>query len=418
MVETTHHGVLVIGGGTAGITVAASLKRHGPGAIDIAVVEPSDTHYYQPALTLVGAGVYDLARTRRSTDSLVPPGVKRIKAAARKFDPTNNKVELSTGDTVTYDYLVICTGVKLDWVKVDGLAEAVGRDGVCSNYSPDHVNYTWECLKALKPGSKAVFTQPPLPFKCPGAPQKIVYLTADHLQRKGILPDVDLSYFVHAPVIFAVPFFARECVKVVERYGVKVNYQHNLVAVDAKAKVAIFEIVGGEKQGQRIQVSYDMLHVSPPQSPPDDIKSSPLVNAGGWVEVNQNSMQHLRHANVFAVGDVTSTPNSKTAAAVRKQAPVVVHNILKLMNGQAIDGGYDGYASCPLTTAKGKAIIAEFIYGGKVTPTLPLLDPGKERWLGWWIKVSGLPIMYWNYMLKGYEWFPKHNTAFKEPAAR
>ena len=418
MAETTHHGVLVIGGGTAGITVAASLKRHGPGAIDIAVVEPSDTHYYQPALTLVGAGVYDLARTRRSTDSLVPPGAKRIKAAARKFDPTNNKAELSTGDTVTYDYLVICTGVKLDWVKVDGLAEAVGRDGVCSNYSPDHVNYTWECLKALKPGSKAVFTQPPLPFKCPGAPQKIVYLTADHLQRKGILPDVDLRYFVHAPVIFAVPFFARECVKVAKRYGVKVNYQHNLVAVDAKAKVAIFEIVGGEKQGQRIEVSYDMLHVSPPQSPPDDIKSSPLVNAGGWVEVNQNSMQHVRHANVFAVGDVASTPNSKTAAAVRKQAPVVVHNIIKLMNGQAIDGGYDGYASCPLTTANGKAIIAEFIYGGKVTPTLPLLDPGKERWLGWWIKVSGLPIMYWNYMLKGYEWFPKHNTAFKEPAAR
>jgi sulfide:quinone oxidoreductase len=417
MAEPTHHRALIIGGGTAGITVAASLKRHAPGVIDIAVVEPSDTHYYQPALTLVGAGVYDLTRTRRSTDSLVPPGVKRIKAAARKFDPTNNKVELSTGDTVTYDYLVVCTGVKLDWGKVDGLAEAVGRGGVCSNYSPDHVNYTWECLKSLKPGSKAVFTQPPLPFKCPGAPQKIVYLTADHLQRKGILPKVDIRYFVHAPVIFAVPFFARECLKVAERYGVKVNYQHNLVAVDAKAKVAIFEIVGGEKQGQRIEVSYDMLHVSPPQSPHDDIKSSPLVNAGGWVEVNQNSMQHVRHANVFAVGDVASTLNSKTAAAVRKQAPVVVRNILKLINGQAIDGGYDGYASCPLTTAKGKAIIAEFIYGGKVTPTLPLLDPGKERRLGWWIKVSGLPIMYWNYMLKGYEWFPKHNTAFKEPAA-
>jgi sulfide:quinone oxidoreductase len=126
-------------------------------------------------------------------------------------------------------------------------------------------------------------------------------------------------------------------------------------------------------------------------------------------------MQHVRHANVFALGDVTATPNSKTAAAVRKQAPVVVRNILRLMNGQAIDGGYDGYASCPLTTANGKAIIAEFIYGGKVTPTLPILDPGKERWLGWWIKVSFLPVMYWQYMLKGYEWFPKHNTAFEEP---
>ena len=418
MTKTTHHRVLIIGGGTAGITVAASLKRHGSGAIDIAVVEPSETHYYQPAFTLVGAGVYDLARTRRSTDSLVPSGVKRIKAAARTFDPTNNKIKLSTGDSVTYDYLVVCTGVKLDWGKVGGLSDALGRGGVCSNYSPDHVNYTWECLKALKPGSKAVFTQPPLPFKCPGAPQKIVYLTADHLHSRGILRDVEIKYFVHAPVIFGVPFFARDLVKIAERYGVEVNYQHNLVAVDAKAKMAIFEIAGGDKLGERIEVPYDMLHVSPPQSPSDDIKSSPLVNAGGWVEVNQNSMQHVRHANVFAVGDVTSTPNSKTAAAVRKQAPVVVRNILKLMDGQGVDGGYDGYASCPLTTAKGKAIIAEFIYGGKVTPTLPLRDPGKERWLGWWIKVSGLPIMYWNYMLKGYEWFPRHNTEFKEPAAR
>src|SRR3984893_13448794 len=206
MAGTTHHKVLIVGGGTAGITVAASLKRHGPGGIDIAIVEPSDTHYYQPAFTLVGAGVYDLARTRRTTESLVPSGVKRIKAAAHKFDPANNKVELSTGDAVAYDYLVVCTGVKLDWAKIDGLAEALGREGVCSNYSPDHVRYTWECIKALKPGSKAVFTQPPLPFKCPGAPQKIVYLTADYLQRGGIRTNVDLKYFVHAPGFSACRF--------------------------------------------------------------------------------------------------------------------------------------------------------------------------------------------------------------------
>ena len=414
MAGAAHHKILIIGGGTAGITVAASLKRHG--GSDIAIVEPSETHYYQPAFTLVGAGVYDLARTRRPTDSLLPSGVKRIKASARKFDPAKNTVELSTGESIAYDYLIVCTGVKLDWTKIQGLPEALGRGGVCSNYSPDYVNYTFDCIRALKPGSRAVFTQPPLPFKCPGAPQKIVYLTADYLERAGMLRSVELKYFVHAPVIFGVPFFARELVKIAERYGVQVQYQHNLVAVDAKAKVAHFEIVAGDKQGQRVEVPYDMLHVSPPQSPPDAIKSSPLANATGWVEVNQNSMQHLRYANVFALGDVIGTPNSKTAAAVRKQAPIVARNILRLMNLQEIESSYDGYASCPLTTAKGKAIIAEFIYGGKVTPTLPLLNPGKERWLGWWIKVNFLPMMYWKYMLKGYEWFPKHNTAFKERA--
>jgi sulfide:quinone oxidoreductase len=200
-----HHQVLIVGGGTAGITVAASLRRRGRRAVDIAIVEPSDTHYYQPAFTLVGAGVYDLARTRRPTDSLLPAGVGRIKAAAESFDPANNAVALSNGDTVTYDYLVVCTGVKFDWRKIAALREALGHGGVCSNYSPDHVGYTWECIKALKPGGRAVFTQPPLPFKCPGAPQKIVYLTADHLRRQGIRADVDVSYYVHAPVIFGSP---------------------------------------------------------------------------------------------------------------------------------------------------------------------------------------------------------------------
>src|SRR6476660_8711943 len=416
MAGTTHHKVLIVGGGTAGITVAASLKRHGPGGIDIAIVEPSDTHYYQPAFTLVGAGVYDLARTRRTTESLVPSGVKRIKAAAHKFDPANNKVELSTGDAVGYDYLVVCTGVKLDWAKIDGLAEALGHEGVCSNYSPDHVRYTWECIKALKPGRKAVFTQPPLPFKCPGAPQKIVYLTADYLQHRGILKHCSLKYYVHAPVIFGVPFFAGELVKIAARYGIEVHYQHNLVAVDGPLKTATFERVSEQNKGERITVPFDMLHVSPPQSPPEEIKSSPLVNAAGWVEVNQHSMQHVRYSNVFSLGDVSSAPNSKTAASVRKQAPVVVDNILHMMGKRAVEGGYDGYGSCPLTTAVGKVILAEFIYGGKVTPTLPL-NPAKEHWVGWWIKVTGLPLMYWNYMLKGHVWFPKHNTAFKGDVA-
>ena len=411
MSSSTRHQVLIVGGGTAGITVAAILKRRAPGT-DIAIIEPSHEHYYQPAFTLVGAGVYPLARTRRAEESLIPVGVRWICDAALTFEPEKNTVRIKNGNVLTYDYLVICTGVKLDWGKIAGLVETLGRNGVCSNYSPAHVTYTWDCLQRLQPGSRAVFTQPPLPFKCPGAPQKIAYLTADHLQRRGSLKECNLDFYVHAPVIFSVPFFARECVKIAARYGINVHYQHNLVAVDGAAKTATFEKVDEQNKGDKVTVPFDMLHVSPPQSPAEEIKSSPLANAAGWIEVNQNSMQHTRYPNVFALGDVASSPNSKTAAAVRKQAPVVVGNILRMMGKRAIEGVYDGYASCPLTTAVGKAILAEFIYGGKVTPTLPL-NPAKEHWIGWWIKVTGLPLMYWNYMLKGHVWFPKHNTAFK-----
>ena len=410
-----HHRVLIVGGGTAGITVAAILRRRARD-LDIAVVEPEQEHYYQPSLTLVGAGVYPLAKTHRPEASVIPPGVIWIRGAAKSFEPEKNSVRLNNGDTLTYEYLVVCTGVKLDWDKVIGLAETLGTNGVCSNYSPTSVNYTWECVQKLKPGDKIICTQPPLPFKCPGAPQKIAYLIADRLRRRGILKQCSIGFFTHAPTIFGVPYFARALVKVAARYGINVNYQQQLVAVNGNAKTATFEFVGDNRKSEKESVPFDLLHVTPPQSPHEEIKKSPLANAAGWVEVNQNTLQHVRFANVYSLGDVCSTPNSKTAAAVRKQAPVVANEIITAVAGKLVPGAYDGYASCPLTTAIGKVILAEFCYGGKVTPTLPL-NPSKERWFGWWIKLTGLPLMYWHYMLKGYVWFPKHNTNFKEDAA-
>ena len=417
MAEVQHHEILIVGGGTAGITVAASLRRKpGGGELDIAIVEPSDVHYYQAAFTLVGAGAYSLEKTRREVQRLLPANVKWTRDSAAAFDPENNKVELASGNTVSYDYLVVCPGLELNWEKIDGASETLGKNNVSSNYSPDHAEYTWQCIQELKPGAKALFTQAPLPFKCPGAPQKIAYLAAHHLQKKGMLKDCDLHFLPHGPAMFAVPLFAKELEKVAARYGINVQFQHNLVAVDGENKTATFEVVGGDKEGEKITMEFDMLHMTPPQSPPAAIKSSPLANEGGWVDLNQNTMQHTKYSNVFGLGDAGSTPNSKTAAAVRKQAPVVVRNLMILINGGQLDEGYDGYASCPLTTAYGKVIMAEFIYGGKVTPTFPL-DPRKERWLNWWIKVTGLPIFYWDYMLKGHEWFFEHNTDYVEPAA-
>ena len=287
MANTKHHQILIVGGGTAGVTVAASLRRRGPRSLDIAIVEPSDTHYYQPCFTLVGAGAYDMAKAQRPERSLIPAGRDVDPRAAKAFDPDKNSVALDTGDTLTYDYLVVCTGVKLDWDKIEGLSATLGKNGVCSNYSPQYAPYTWQCVQGLKSGSRAVFTQPPLPFKCPGAPQKIVYLTADRLRRAGVLQSCDLQYFVHAPVVFGVPFFARELMKVVARYGIKAHFQQNLVAVDGAAKTATFEAVGGDDKGKRTTVTFDMLHVSPPQSPHDAIAKSPLANAAGWVEVDQ-----------------------------------------------------------------------------------------------------------------------------------
>lgn len=415
MAHRKHH-VVIVGGGAGGITAAASLRKRAP-RLDIAIIEPSADHYYQPAFSLVGAGQTAIEQTRRAQASLIPSGVTLIEARAQAFRPEDNTVDLGNGDSVTYDWLIVATGVALDWDKVPGLRESLGQNGVCSNYSPDHAAYTWETVQRLTAGAKVVCTQPPLPFKCPGAPQKAAYLTADYLSRKGLLKSATIDYYVHAPVIFGVPYFARALSKVVARYGIHTHFQHNLVAVDGPNRTATIEVVGGDAAGKRLTVAFDMLHAPPPQSPPAVVKSSSLANAAGYVEVDQATLRHTRFANVFGVGDVISAPNSKTAAAVRKQVPVVVANLQAAMAGRALGAAYDGYASCPLTTAVGKVILAEFCYGGKVTPTLPL-DPSKERRINWWIKKSALPAFYWNYMLKGREAFPGHNTAFAGDAQK
>ncbi len=416
MAGAHHHQVLIVGGGAAGITVAAELRRHDhEDSIDIAIIEPSQVHYYQPAFTLVGAGAYSLKATRKDEAKLIPSGVTWIKEAAAGFDPDHNTVTLSSGEKVTYDYLVVCPGLKINWDGVKGLKDAVGKDGVCSNYSPDTVEYTFECLEKLKRGDSAIFTQPPMPIKCPGAPQKAAYLAADYLKKSGIRQFVDVKFLTQTPAIFGVPFYAKELVKIAAGHNIDVRYNHNLVEIDAANKKATFDIVGGQQQGQKLVLDYTMLHVTPPQAVPDVLKGSPISNAAGFVDVHANSLQHVKYKNVFGLGDAASTANSKTAAAVRKQAPVVVRNINHLIRNKPIEESYDGYASCPLTTAYGKVLMAEFIYGGKPTPTLPL-DPAKERWINWTIKTTGLPILYWDYMLKGFEAFPGHDTKFQPPA--
>jgi sulfide:quinone oxidoreductase len=395
-----HHTILIIGGGAAGVSVANNMRRQNAN-IDISIIEPSDKHYYQPGFTIIGGGAYTLKETTRNEADLIHPSVTWIKDYAETFQPDENTITLRSGDTISYDYLVVCPGLQLDWNKVAGLKETLGKNNVCSNYSPDTVEYTWECIKNIKSGT-ALFTQPPMPIKCAGAPQKIMYLAADRFRKKGLLEKINVEFFNAGPAIFGVPFFAKALNKIVAGYGIKTNFNQNLVAIDGPAKTATFEMTDAEGNKQQVIKAFDMIHVTPPQSAPDFIKNSPLANVAGWVDVHENTLQHTKFPNIFGLGDVTSTPNAKTAAAVRKQVPILVDNIFHLIEGKALQEKYDGYGSCPLTTSLSTVILAEFSYGGKVTPSFPLLDPRKSLFI-WWIgKKIGFPWMYWHLMLKGY----------------
>jgi len=395
-----HHTLLIVGGGAAGVSVANNMRRQNAG-MDIAIIEPSEKHYYQPGFTIIGGGAYTLKQTTRNEADLIHRSVKWIKDYADTFQADENTVTLRSGDVISYNYLVVCPGLQLDWDKIQGLKATLGKNNVCSNYSPDTVEYTWECIKNMQSGT-ALFTQPPMPIKCAGAPQKIMYLAADRFRKKGILDKITIEFCNAGPAMFGIPFFAKALNQVVADYGIKTSFNHNLVAIDGPAKTATFETTDSDGNKQQVTKVFDMIHVTPSQSAPDFIKRSPLANAAGWVDVNDKTLQHNKYSNIFGLGDAGSTPNAKTAAAVRKQVPILVDNILNLINGKALEEKYDGYGSCPLTTSLSGVMLAEFSYGGKITPSFPLLDPRKNRFIWWLGKKIGFPWMYWQLMLKGY----------------
>ena len=390
-----HHQILVIGGGTAGISVAARLANLERG-LDIAIVDPNEKHYYQPLWTLVGGGVFDREVTERDMADLIPLGATWIKESAATFDPDNNAMTTAEGNTYTYDILVVCPGMQLNWGDVKGLEGNVGKHGICSNYSWETVNSTWETLRNTTSGN-AIFTFPTNPIKCAGAPQKIMWLAEHYFEKQGIRSKIDIHYGSATAGIFGIPKYKNALDKLVAARHIIPHYQHNLIEVKPSEQIAVFEDLTG---GDNLELEFSMLHVTPPQGAPDFVKASPLANAEGWVDVDMYSTQHTKYPNVFSLGDSSSLPCSKTGAAIRKQAPVTTENIVAFMEGRELTGHYDGYASCPLVTGYGRLILAEFGYDGKIMETFPF-DQAKERYSMYALKAYGLPEMYWHGMLQG-----------------
>lgn len=410
-VTDASHTVVIVGGGAAGIAVASSLLARSP-RLDIAIIDPADVHYYQPGWTLVGAGVFDAATTARTMASVLPHGVHWIKAAVAAFEPERNAVILDGCRVVKYQQLVVCPGLKLDWHGIVGLPETLGRHGVTSNYRYDLAPYTWQLVQQLQHG-RALFSQPPMPIKCAGAPQKAMYLSADHWRRTGVLKDIDIQFCNAGAVLFGVADYVPALMEYVKAYGIGLNFGETLVSVDGPAKKAVFSVNQPDGTKRLVTREFDMLHAVPPQKAPDFIRISPLADANGWVDIDPATMRHKAYDNIYALGDVGNTTNAKTAAAARKQAPVVAHNLLAARGAAQGVAHYDGYGSCPLTVERGKIVLAEFTYGGKVAPSFPkwLIDGTRPSTLAWYLKERVLPPLYWEGMLKGREWMAQPEMA-------
>lgn len=413
--------VLIVGGGTGGIMTAAQLRRKDK-HLSITILEPSDTHSYQPAWTLVGAGAFKFSKTKRPESSLIPPGVEWIKDFATTFEPEKNIVHTRQSGSIHYEVLVLATGIQMDVDALPGLKEALATDSVCSNYlDPEK---TFEVLKRFK-GGNAVFTQPATPIRCGGAPQKIMYLAEEYFTRSGVRDQTNIIFATPGTVIFGTKDFADELNRILKKKDIRFKPFYKPVQIDGVKKEITFEyikkdaFVSAEMLDQqvgetsddphRITIKYEMLHTAPPQSAPDFIKQSPFAYQDGpnkgWIKVDIKTLQSPDYPNVFALGDSAALPTAKTGAAIRKQAPVVVENVSRMLKQMRIsEKTYDGYSSCPIVTGYGKMLLCEFKYDN-VRSSDPLLSKfvnlAREQWSMWVLKKYGLPWLYWNMMMKG-----------------
>lgn len=412
----SRYQILVIGGGTAGLMVASNLLKKNP-KLHIGIIEPSKSHWYQPAWTLVGGGTYNYKRTMRPTKAVIPKEADWVKDEVVSIDAKNNTVTIANTKQITYEYLVIAPGLKLVPSLTEGLEEVLDKGVVCSNYT--NPNHTWQVIKNFK-GGTALFMQPPKPYKCGGAPQKIMYLADDYFRKHGIKKNTKVVFASASDIIFSVKKIADTLWKVVHRKGINVKFQHELKKVDGVNQIAWFKVSPDFVEHNPIQleileenglvgIKYDMLHVVPINVPPEFIAKSNLGDEKGWVNVDSKTLQHKQFSNIFSLGDASNLPTSKTGAAIRKQAPVVVNNMLHLIKAKELgDKTYDGYASCPFITGYGKMALAEFDYDKNFMPDPKLKrmfikDSSKEHWRLWILKKYILPYLYWNKMLKGKE---------------
>lgn len=396
--------IVIVGAGAAGLALANRLDRALDGA-RITIIDRRERHIYQPGLTLVATGVWPTAQVLDENARYMPRNIEWLKANVAEFDPDANCVFTDGGERVDYDFLLIATGLHLDFAAIEGMDTGlIGREGIgCVYDSPEHATRTWAMIDEFTTqGGVGLFTRGPGGIKCAGAPLKVTMLTEDLLQRRGRRNDAELVYNPPGKGLFSQPDINEFLKSHFPERGIGLNWNHRLTGIEPEARRATFATPEGD-----VRLDYDFIHVVPPMRAPDPLFNSPLAwqegpfaDDGRWLEVDKYTLRHPRYPNVFGAGDCVGTPIGKTAASVKAQVPVAAHNLLRVLEGREEDARYNGYTSCPLVTGRGSAMLVEFDYELKMVPSFPVIDPMREQWLPWVMKDRLLQGAY-NAMLRG-----------------
>lgn len=396
-VKTSAH-IVIAGSGLGGLAVANRLAAMLDGA-KITIVDRKEEHNYQPGYTLVATGIWPVDKVRDRNADFLPADVAWEKDMVAGFDPVANTVITAGGKRIRYDFLVVATGLHLDYAQIEGMdVAAIGRDGVGSVYaSPQAAQATWQAMQAFAArGGEALMTLPATPLKCAGAPLKMTFMLRDRVAQAGTLDRSKIVFHSALGNVFGVKPVNDNVLERWKALGIGVETTHKLAAVDIGRRRATFMT----PEGQRDELPWDFIHVVPPMRAPDAVKGSELAwkegpfAAGGWLEVDKATLQHRRFPNVFGIGDINGTPRGKTAATVKKSAPIVAHNLVEVLAGRKADVAFDGYTSCPLIIREGSAMLIEFDYEGRLVPSLPAIEPLQESYLAWLMKYRMLKPAY------------------------
>ncbi len=389
---------MIVGAGAAGLSMASQLRRQLEGA-KITLIDRREAHHFQPGYTLIGAGLWRAEDVLSSNASYVAPGVDWITSDVAEFDPEANRVVTTLGQVVNYDFLIVATGLHLNYSAIEGMSpHLIGQHGITSIYGgPVEAERSARLFDEwIAKGGVGHFGRPATEMKCAGAPLKVTFLAHDKAQRANRRNDVKIEYFAHNHTVFSVPTVDKHIIGMFGERDININFHHRLVAIDPGRKTATYQT-----QTDRVELPYDLIHVVPPMRAPDAVLNSPLGWREGpyandsWLEVDKAHLNHLRYPNVFGVGDINGVPKGKTAASVKWQVPVVANNLINALQQREATAVYNGYTSCPMVTGIGKAMLIEFDYNDNLIPSFPFIDPLKELWVSWVIEEFALKATYY-----------------------
>ena len=387
--------VLVVGGGNAGISLAARLLRDG--ASDVALVEPSPVHRYRPLLNYVGAGEASMSDLERPTGGVVPEGCRWVQDAVDAVDPVASTVTTRKGLTLGWSTLVLCPGMGEDWDATPGLQEAYAQGWATSTYVPGAASLVWPALRAVGEGT-VLFTVPPEPAPCAATALKPLLMACDAWRRAGVLKGLRVVLAVPRQRVLGVPKADDRLERVLASYGVEVLRDAEVERVEPVLRTVELTTPDGTLRLEHLAHA----HVVPHYRAPGWLAACGLAGPGrgGLVDIDPETLRSRRHEAVWAIGDAADLRTSSSGGGLRKQVDVLAHNIAAAGAGRRLRR-YDGFTVMPVATSHRRLMLVEADRSGPRPRRLPLVRRFRPRRWTWLVDRYALPAYYWRGILRG-----------------